>query len=130
MTNFAWRKIVEAWTAQATRDAELEFARKKSGGVYDSGVSFDETKHEYTLRETGKKLKGITSTLLKKLSDALYGKVPQEVLDKAKARGSKVHRFIEKCDSCSDIGKIEKNIENESIIRQVVIHIIILIDPM
>jgi hypothetical protein len=109
LTNFAWRKVVEAWTAQATRDAELRFAREKSGGVYDSGVSFDESKHEYTLRETGKKLKGITSTLLKKLSDALYGKVPQEVLDKAKARGSKVHRFIEKCDRCRDIGKIDTN---------------------
>lgn len=60
---------------------------------------FDQERHEYYDKRTGAELKGITSTLLKRLFPDKYRGVPQFVLQKAADRGSVVHEDIELAES-------------------------------
>jgi hypothetical protein len=58
-------------------------------------VRFDQEAHTYTNVGTGKKLKGITSTLIRRLFPNKYKDIPQHILDNAAERGTKVHEEIE-----------------------------------
>lgn len=62
-------------------------------------VRFDQEAHTYTNEETGEMMKGITSTLLKRLFPDKYKDVPEAVLKKAAERGSFVHEEIELAES-------------------------------
>lgn len=58
-------------------------------------VLFNQEEHTYLNTQTGKMLKGITGTLLKRLKPNKYAGIPQHILDNAAKRGSKVHEEIE-----------------------------------
>lgn len=58
-------------------------------------VQFDQEQHKYYDKRTGRELKGITSTLLRRLFPDKYKDVPQFVLQKAADKGSVVHEDIE-----------------------------------
>lgn len=58
-------------------------------------VLFNQEEHTYLNTQTGKMLKGITGTLLKRLNPNKYAGIPQHILDNAAKRGSKVHEEIE-----------------------------------
>lgn len=58
-------------------------------------VLFNQEEHTYLNTQTGKVLKGITGTLLKRLNPNKYAGIPQHILDNAAKRGSKVHEEIE-----------------------------------
>lgn len=58
-------------------------------------VVFNQEQHKYYDKRTGRELKGITSTLLKRLFPDKYKDVPQYVLQRAAERGSVVHEDIE-----------------------------------
>lgn len=58
-------------------------------------VRFDQERHKYYDERTGRELKGITSTLLRRLFPDKYKDVPQFVLQKAAEKGSVVHEDIE-----------------------------------
>lgn len=58
-------------------------------------VQFDQEQHKYYDKRTGRELKGITSTLLRRLFPNKYKDVPQFVLQKAADKGSIVHEDIE-----------------------------------
>lgn len=60
-----------------------------------SAVIFDDTKHEYTLKSNGKKLKGITGVIKKHLFPEMYANVPDVVLAKAAERGTAIHEEVE-----------------------------------
>ena len=62
-------------------------------------VLFNQEEHTYTNTETGKSLRGITSTLMQLLFPDKYLGVPQEVLRKAAEKGSVVHEDIELMES-------------------------------
>ena len=61
----------------------------------DIPVQFDQEQHKYYDKRTGRELKGITSTLLRRLFPNKYKDVPQFVLQKAADKGSIVHEDIE-----------------------------------
>lgn len=61
----------------------------------DIPVQFDQEQHKYYDKRTGCELKGITSTLLRRLFPNKYKDVPQFVLQKAADKGSIVHEDIE-----------------------------------
>lgn len=58
-------------------------------------VLFDQERHKYYDKRTGRELKGVTSTLLRRLFPDKYRDVPQFVLQKAAEKGSVVHEDIE-----------------------------------
>lgn len=58
-------------------------------------VRFDQEAHTYTDERTGKQLSGITSTLIHRLFPDKYKDIPQQILEAAAKRGSKVHEDIE-----------------------------------
>lgn len=58
-------------------------------------VQFDQELHKYYDKRTGAELKGVTSTLLRRLFPDKYRDVPQSVLQRAAERGSVVHEDIE-----------------------------------
>ena len=58
-------------------------------------VRFDQEAHTYTNELTGKMLKGITGTLIKRLFPDKYKDIPKYILAKAAAKGSNVHEDIE-----------------------------------
>ena len=58
-------------------------------------VLFNQEEHTYLNTQTGKLLKGITGTLLKRLNPNKYAGIPQYILDNAANRGTKVHEEIE-----------------------------------
>ena len=58
-------------------------------------VLFNQEEHTYLNTQTGKVLKGITGTLIKRLNPNKYAGIPQHILDNAAKRGSKVHEEIE-----------------------------------
>ena len=58
-------------------------------------VLFDQEGHTYLNTQTGVVLRGITGTLIHRLFPDKYKDIPQSVLEKAAARGSKVHEEIE-----------------------------------
>ena len=62
-------------------------------------VLFNQEEHTYLNTQTGKVLKGITGTLLKRLNPNKYAGIPQHILDNAAKRGSKVHGEIELAES-------------------------------
>lgn len=55
-------------------------------------LKFDEKKHIYTL--DGMEIPSVT-TVMKPLSDSVYGSIDQEILDRAAERGTAVHTAIE-----------------------------------
>ncbi len=61
----------------------------------DIPVLFDQERHTYRNTETGRMLKGITSTLLHRVFPDKYRDIPAHVLAKAAERGSMVHEEIE-----------------------------------
>lgn len=61
--------------------------------LYKSPVVFDKDAHTYTLM--GKRLNGVTSTLLKRAFPDKYKGVPEAILKKAAQRGSIIHENIE-----------------------------------
>lgn len=61
-------------------------------------VLFDAVTHTYTL--DGNQLSGITSVLHERLFPDQYRGVPEEVLNKAAKRGTRVHTAIELYDTC------------------------------
>ena len=61
-----------------------------------SRVVFNEQDHTYTL--DGKKLHGITSTLIRRAFPQKYADVPDEVLARAAERGHSIHKQIEMAD--------------------------------
>lgn len=63
----------------------------------ESKVVFDEAKHTYTL--DGKKLSGITGVIQNQLFKDEFENVPEDVLQKAAAYGTSVHKSIELFDS-------------------------------
>lgn len=63
----------------------------------DSGVIFNEEKHEYWLN--GKQLSGITEMLQRQLFPDEYSGIPWQIVKKAGEYGSDVHKRIEKFDS-------------------------------
>lgn len=67
--------------------------------LYRSPVKFDKDTHTYTLE--GKRLNGVTSTLLKRAFPNKYKDVPEAILNKAAQRGSMVHEDIEFHDTFS-----------------------------
>ena len=58
-------------------------------------VLFNQEEHTYTNTETGKMLKGITSTLIHRLFPDKYSGIPQTVLMRAAERGTAIHEEIE-----------------------------------
>lgn len=58
-------------------------------------VLFNQEEHTYLNTQTGKMLRGITSTLLHRINPNKYAGIPQHILDNAAKRGSKVHEEIE-----------------------------------
>lgn len=69
-------------------------------------LTFDESKHIYFL--DGIELPSVT-TLMKPLSDTVYGSVDKEVLDKAARKGTAVHSAIE---IYSNFGIVDIDTEN------------------
>lgn len=65
--------------------------------LHDSGVLFNKESHQYFL--DGKQLQGITGMIHKRLFPTEYANIPQEVLDKAAARGSAIHEACEAYDN-------------------------------
>lgn len=61
--------------------------------LYKSPVEFDKETHTYTLE--GKRLNGVTSTLLKRAFPNKYNGIPEAIMNKAAQRGSMVHEDIE-----------------------------------
>lgn len=61
--------------------------------LYKSPVKFDKETHTYMLE--GKRLNGVTSTLLKRAFPNKYNGVPEAIMNKAAQRGSMVHEDIE-----------------------------------
>lgn len=70
-------------------------------------LEFDESKHIYTLN--GISVPSVT-TLMKPLSDTVYGSIDKEVLDKAARRGTAVHSAIE---TYNNFGIIDIDTENK-----------------
>lgn len=70
-------------------------------------LTFDEGKHIYRLN--GIVLPSVT-TLMKPLSDTVYGSVDKDVLDRAARKGTAVHSAIE---TYSNFGIIDIDIENK-----------------
>ena len=58
-------------------------------------VLFDQEGHTYLNTQTGKYLKGITSTLVRRVNPNKYAGIPDHILKAAAERGSKVHEEIE-----------------------------------
>lgn len=58
-------------------------------------VLFNQEEHTYINKETGVMLKGITSTLIRKLFPNKYSDIPQSILYKAAERGTTIHEEIE-----------------------------------
>lgn len=109
MSSSMWNFVMQAYKKKRLADAARKDAQNRVGQLADSGVDADEEAHEYTRRSDGKKLSGITSTLLEAISIRLFGNVPQTVLDAAKKRGHIVHKFIELMDSGRDFGEMSEN---------------------
>jgi len=63
----------------------------------ESGVVFDDDKHTYHL--DGKQLQGITGMIGRQLFPDTYKSVPKDILEKARKRGSTIHRIIQDCDN-------------------------------
>ena len=61
----------------------------------DIPVLFNQEGHTYLNTETGKYLKGITSTLVHRVNPDKYAGIPDHILRAAADRGSKVHEEIE-----------------------------------
>lgn len=61
-----------------------------------SNVCFDQEAHTYTIN--GKQLKGITGVISKHLFPTKYDDVPEEILERAKAKGHLVHSTCELVD--------------------------------
>ncbi len=70
-------------------------------------LTFEESKHIYRLN--GMVLPSVT-TLMKPLSDTIYGSIDKEVLDKAARKGTAVHSAIE---TYSNFGIIDIDTENK-----------------
>lgn len=102
LDNATWNELLRARQVHVQRMQDRQFAQSKVGELADSGVDFNEEKHEYTLRSLGKKLKGITSTLLNKIYEKLYGSVDSQVMKTAADRGHKIHKWIENLDNNRD----------------------------
>ena len=62
-------------------------------------VLFNEFLHEYTLESTGELLIGVTSLMKKHGLGPDYGDAPKEVLEKAAARGTEIHKMLEDYDN-------------------------------
>ena len=58
-------------------------------------VHFNQEEHTYLNTQTGKYLKGITSTLVHRVNPNKYSGIPDHILKAAAERGSKVHEEIE-----------------------------------
>lgn len=58
-------------------------------------IHFDSENHVYTNTVTGRELKGITSTLMRRLFPKKYEGIPQYILDNAARKGTAVHNEIE-----------------------------------
>lgn len=58
-------------------------------------VVFNQEAHTYLNTQTGKYLKGITSTLVRRVNPGKYADVPEHILRAAAVRGTKVHEEIE-----------------------------------
>ena len=58
-------------------------------------VLFNQEEHTYLNTQTGKMLKGITSTLVHRVNPGKYAGIPEHILKAAAERGSKVHEEIE-----------------------------------
>ena len=65
--------------------------------LHESRVLFDKESHTYHL--DGKQLVGVTGMLRKRLFPSEYADIPQEVLDKAAARGTAIHEACEALDN-------------------------------
>ncbi len=71
-----------------------------------SKVVFRQEEHTYTLN--GKPLRGITGMLSRQLFPDKYSKVPEAILEKAKARGSMIH---EVCELIDELGITHESVE-------------------
>lgn len=71
-----------------------------------SGVLFNEEQHTYTLE--GKSLQGITGVLERRLFPNKYDGVDEEVLAKAAARGTAIHRY---CQIFDEMGIVTESCE-------------------
>lgn len=85
----------------------------------DSGVMFDAKHHTYSIN--GKALVGITQRIKDRLFPDEYDNVPDKVLARAAARGSRIHMYIEMyeqfglsteaCEELSNYIKLKSNTE-------------------
>lgn len=62
-----------------------------------SRVHFDEATHSYT-DDNGKTLTGVTSVLKAVIYHSKYSGIPQDVLDRAAARGTEIHNACQRTD--------------------------------
>lgn len=77
-------------------------------------VLFNQELHKYFDKRTGAELKGVTSTLLKRLFPNKYKDVPQFVLARAADHGSVVHEDIELAES---LGTVPSTREGKNYLR-------------
>lgn len=104
LSSFMWNMINNAKQERITREACRNASQREVGPLVQHEVEVTEEngEHIYNFKQLGKKLKGITSTLLKKISERLYGNVPKDTLNNAAKRGSVIHEMIEAFDQNKD----------------------------
>ncbi len=78
-------------------------------------VVFDPEQHTYTLG--GKRLHGITSTLLRRVNPDKYAGIPQHIMEQAAERGKSIHEELEKVDALAAIGYQPENEEGRNYVR-------------
>ena len=77
-------------------------------------VLFNQEEHTYLNTETGKMLRGITSTLVHRVNPNKYANIPKAILENAARRGSLVHEEIELVET---IGIEPKSQEGKNYLR-------------
>lgn len=75
-----------------------------------SRVHFDEATHSYT-DDNGKTLTGVTSVLKAVIYHSKYSGIPQDVLDRAAARGTEIHNACQRTDLWGKLSEGEQNPE-------------------
>lgn len=77
-------------------------------------VLFNQEEHTYLNTQTGKFLKGITSSLVRRVNPNKYAGIPDRILNAAKERGTKIHEEIELIET---IGIIPATQEGKNYLR-------------
>ena len=77
-------------------------------------VLFNQEEHTYLNTQTGKFLKGITSSLVRRVNPNKYAGIPDHILKAAADRGTKIHEEIELIET---IGIIPATLEGRNYLR-------------